>query len=438
MNATPNPAPLGEPEARALADAINQVARNQPPDAALKLVEMALARAPQQPIVLNAAARYLFRTGNAARARELWQRALATDANSKVLWANLAAACRALGDLDTESAALDKALALDPRYVLALLHKGDFLERVGKPKAASIVYEGALAGAARSDSLLPTMSSALAHAREVVLRNQREMEAFLEQEVAPVLSQHSALEQQRFIGCRDIVLGKRRAYASEPKNMLFPYLPAIEFFAREDFPWLDILEEATEDIAAEALSVLDNDRSGFAPYVDFPPGTPVDQWGPLNHSMDWSTYSLWHDGVPLEDHIAKCPKTAAVLARLPLCDVPGYAPGAYFSVLKPHTRLPAHTGTTNTRSIVHLPLIIPERCEFRVGSQVRPWRRGKAWVFDDTIEHEAWNDSDQTRVILIFDIWNPLLTAAERDMVRALTIGVGRYYGADAPQLGSR
>lgn len=405
---------------------------------ALKLVEMALVRAPQQPIVLNAAGGHLFRTGNAARARELFERALASDANSKVLWTNLAAACRALGDSRAESEALDKALALEPRYVLALLQKGDLLERLGKPKAAAMVYEGALASAARSGPAPQQLAPALARARDVVLANCRDMEAFLDQEIASVVSQYAAVEQQRFIGCRDILLGKRRAYASEPKSMLFPYLPAIEFFSREHTPWLHILEEATEDIAAEALSVLDNDRSEFAPYVDFPPGTPVDQWGPLNHSMDWSTYSLWHDGVPLENHIAKCPKTAAVLARLPLCDVPGFAPGAYFSVLKPHTRLPAHTGTTNTRSIVHLPLIIPERCEFRVGSQVRAWVKGKAWVFDDTIDHEAWNNSDATRVILIFDIWNPLLTAAERDMVRALTIGVGRYYGADAPQLGSR
>ena len=434
MSATP----ISEPEARALADAIDQVSRNQPPVEALKLIEMALVRAPQQPIVLNAAGGHLFRTGNAARARELFERALASDAHSKVLWTNLAAVCRALGDSRAESEALDKALALEPRYVLALLQKGDLLERLGKPKAAALVYEGALASAARSGPVPQQLGPALARARDVVLAHCRDMEAFLDQEIASVVSQHAAVEQQRFIGCRDILLGKRRAYASEPKSMLFPYLPAIEFFSREHTPWLHILEEATEDIAAEALSVLDNDRSGFAPYVDFPPGTPVDQWGPLNHSMDWSTYSLWHDGVPLENHVAKCPKTAAVLGRLPLCDVPGFAPGAYFSVLKPHTRLPAHTGTTNTRSIVHLPLIIPERCEFRVGSRVRPWVKGKAWVFDDTIDHEAWNDSDATRVILIFDIWNPLLTAAERDMVRALTLAVGRYYGADAPQLGSR
>jgi len=435
VNATPTP--ISEPEARALADAIEQVSKSQPPGEASKLVEMALARAPQQPIVLNAAGGHMFRTGNATRARELYERALASDGSSKVLWSNLAAACRAIGDLKAEGEALERALAIEPRYVLALLQKGDLLERLGNPKAAGLVYEGALAGATRAP-VPQQLSSALAHAREVMLANRRDMEAFLDREVASVVRQHAAADQHRYSACRDILLGKRRAYASEPKSMLIPYLPAIEFFPREDFSWLDALEEATDDIAAEAESVLAGDRSGFTPYVDFPPGTPMDQWAPLNRSMNWSTYSLWHDGTPVEDHIARCPKTAAVLARLPLCDVPGYAPGAYFSVLKPRTRLPPHTGTTNTRSIVHLPLIIPERCEFRVGSQVRAWQKGKAWVFDDTIEHEAWNDSDETRVILIFDIWNPLLTAPERDLVRALTIGVGRYYGADAPQLGSR
>jgi len=420
-----------------LADAINQVSNSQAPAEALQLVEMALARAPQQPIVLNAAGGHMFRTGNAPRARELYERALVSDGNSKVLWTNLAAACRTLGDFEAESEALEKALALEPRYVLALLQKGDLMERRGKPKAAATVYEGALAAATRAP-IPQQLSSALAHARDVVLANRRDMEAFLDQEIAPVVRQHAAVDQHRYNACRDVLLGKRRVYASEPKSMLFPYLPAIEFFPRENFSWLDALEEATDDIAAEAVSVLVTDRSGFAPYVDVPPGAPIDQWAPLNRSMDWSTYSLWHDGTPVEDHLAKCPKTAAVLARLPLCDVPGCAPGAYFSVLRPRTRLPAHTGTTNTRSIVHLPLVIPEGCGFRVGSQVRAWQRGKAWVFDDTIEHEAWNDGGETRIILIFDIWNPFLRAEERDLVRALTIGVGRYYGEDAPQLGSR
>jgi hypothetical protein len=110
-----------------------------------------------------------------------------------------------------------------------------------------------------------------------------------------------------------------------------------------------------------------------------------------------------------------------------------YAPTAFFSILDSKSHIPAHTGTTNTRVIVHVPLVIPPACRFRVGSTTREWRPGAAWVFDDTIEHEAWNDSDLPRAILIFDVWNPYLTAAERDFVRTMVTGIARYYGDPAP-----
>jgi len=403
-----------------------------------KLVEMALARAPEHPLVLNSAAGYLQRTGQFAAARALYLRAIAVDPQSRVLWLNLASACRSLGDTEAEGQALEKSLALEPRYVAALLHKGDFLERMKKPMAAVVVYEAVVASIAPDEPIPPHLAPAVAHAREVVAANTRTLEAYLERELEPVRRQNSGEDSQRFSACRDILLGKRRAYASLPKDTYFPYLPALEFFGREHFPWLGILEEATEAIAAEALAVFRRDSADFSPYVSFPAGTPLDVWAPLNHSMAWSVYSLWHDGTPLPAHQAACPNTSAVLARMPLCDVPDYAPGAYFSVLQPHTRLPAHTGTTNTRSIVHLPLVVPADCGFRVGSQTRAWEKGRAWVFDDTIEHEAWNDSDQVRIILIFDIWNPLLTSAERNLVRAMTVARGRFYGTDAPTMGSR
>jgi len=433
-----NATPISEAEARALADAINQVSKTQPPDAALKLVEMALARAPHQPIVLNAAGGHMLRMGEARRARELYESAIATDGGSKVLWLNLAQACRVLRDTQSETQALERALAIEPRYVLALLQKADLMERLAQPKTAAVVYEAALDSVESGAPVPPQAAPALAHAREVVGASRRELEQFLEQEIAPVRAQHAGTDQERYEACRDLYLRKRRVYYSQPKQILFPYLPPVEFFPRQDFPWLDVLEAATDEIAAEALAALQGDGAGFKPYVDFPPGTPIDQWGPLNHSLDWSVYPLWHDAAPIPEHLERCPNTAAVLAQLSLCDIPKYAPGAFFSVLKPRTHLPPHTGTTNTRSIVHLPLVVPEGCRFRVGADVRAWEKGKAWVFDDTIEHEAWNDSDQVRIILIFDIWNPLLTAAERELVSALTIGIGRYYGVDAPALGSR
>jgi aspartate beta-hydroxylase len=433
-----NAIPINDTEARALASAIEQVSTGQPPETALKLVEMALTRAPQQPLVLNAAGGYMFRTGNAARARELFEQAAAADGTSKVLWLNLANACRALGDGSSALQALDKSLAIDPRYVLALLCRAELLEARGEDKKAFFFYEAALDSVASGTPAPPQAAPALARARDMVLASRNELGKFLDEQVAAIRSRHADADQRRFDAARDVYLRRRRVYHHQPKQILFPYLPHIEFFAREDFPWLDVLEAATQDIADEALAVLAGDCAGFKPYVDAAPGTPLDEWASLNHSLDWSVYPLWQDGRQIPDHVQKCSRTAAVLAQLPLCDIPQYAPGAFFSVLMPHTRLPAHTGTTNTRSIVHLPLVIPEGCGFRVGADVRAWQRGKAWVFDDSIEHEAWNDSDDVRIILIFDIWNPLLSAAERDLVRALTVGIGSYYGADAPVLQSR
>ena len=72
---------------------------------------------------------------------------------------------------------------------------------------------------------------------------------------------------------------------------------------------------------------------------------------------------------------------------------------------------------TNTRAIIHLPLVVPPGCEFRVGGETRAWREGEAFAFDDTIEHEAINRSEKSRLVLIFDVWNPHLSDRERALV---------------------
>jgi aspartyl/asparaginyl beta-hydroxylase (cupin superfamily) len=122
-----------------------------------------------------------------------------------------------------------------------------------------------------------------------------------------------------------------------------------------------------------------------------------------------------------------CPQTAALLGELPLADQPGYAPTAMFSALEAHTRIPPHTGSTNVRLLCHLPLILPGPARFRVGAETREWQMGQAWVFDDTIEHEAWNGSERTRVILLFEIWRPELSAAERALVSAMFEAIDAY-----------
>jgi aspartyl/asparaginyl beta-hydroxylase (cupin superfamily) len=97
--------------------------------------------------------------------------------------------------------------------------------------------------------------------------------------------------------------------------------------------------------------------------------------------------------------------------------------------LRAGAHIPAHNGFVNTRLIGHLPLVVPGKCRFRVGNDVREWQEGRAWIFDDTINHEAWNDSDRTRVILLFEIARPELTDEENRLVAALFEGIDAYTG---------
>ena len=102
------------------------------------------------------------------------------------------------------------------------------------------------------------------------------------------------------------------------------------------------------------------------------------------------------------------------------------APPDFVSLLAPHTHIPPHVGVSNARLVCHLPLIVPEGCWFRVGGERRDWRRGEAFVFDDTIEHEAMNPSDRLRVVFIFDVWHPDLSPTERAAVTALIEAEGK------------
>jgi aspartate beta-hydroxylase len=267
-----------------------------------------------------------------------------------------------------------------------------------------------------------------------VAENSTGLAAAVEARVAALRDKHGSGEFRRFERCVDRILGRKRIYQSDPTFMLFPFLRNYEFFDRQPFPWLESVEAATNAIREELLGVLSEDQAGIQPYIAYRDGVPLNQWKELNHSRRWSAYFLLQDGRRVEEHLARCPRTAAVLAGLPLVDVPGHAPAAFFSILDAHTRIPPHTGVTNTRVIVHLPLILPPGCGFRVGGETREWKLGTAWVFDDSIEHEAWNDSDVPRAILIFDVWNPELTELERDLVREATVAVAEHTAVEGGQ----
>jgi aspartyl/asparaginyl beta-hydroxylase (cupin superfamily) len=167
----------------------------------------------------------------------------------------------------------------------------------------------------------------------------------------------------------------------------------------------------------------------MVPYIQYPEHVPLAQWRELNQNLDWTAIHLLQNGRRVEANARHCPQTMDAIARLPQPQVPGASPNAMFSLLAPKTRIPPHTGVANTRLVCHLPLIVPPGCGFRVGGTTREWKVGEAFVFDDTIEHEAWNDSDELRVVLIVDLWPPALSANERRAVASIINAAGVAFG---------
>lgn len=367
-----------------------------------------------------AAALATLQRGDARGALAMLLEAERSDPKDLGIKLHLALAQRALGDFPAALRALDAALAIDPYFFLALLSKGVVLELMGRPKFAAQVYRNALRIAPRPEKTAPSLEAPIRHARELVAAQAAALAEYLREQVDGLRTRHAGEPLARFDECLDVYAGTKRAFNAEPMQLHVPRLPAIPFFDRDLFPWLPRLEAATATIRSELVALLEAGMPGFAPYVAYAPGTPVNQWSDLNHSRSWSTLWLWRDGVRQVEAMDRCPRTTEVLAEMPLADQPGFAPTALFSALAPRTRIPPHTGSTNSRLVVHLPLVLPGPARFRVGNDTRAWRMGEAWVFDDTIEHEAWNDADETRVILIFDIWNPLLSQAERELISAM------------------
>jgi aspartate beta-hydroxylase len=394
-----------------------------------QLLARAAQLAPGHPAVLNELGLRMMQRGEAAKARELFQRATQADPGHPSLWSNLAASLNALGLPQEEHEAIERALALEPRHLAALLQKGALIEARGDVRNAARAYRNALATLPAGETAPPTVSAAVERAREAVRADDAALAAAIEERLAAIRGRHGGGPYQRVDRCIELLSGKRRRYTPEPTFMYFPEIPAVEFFDRPEFPWLDAIEAATDDIRAELTTVLVSDRAGLEPYIAYPEGVPLDRWKELNKSRRWSAYFLWNQGVAQPAHLARCPRTAEVLKSAPQCDVAGRGPTVFFSILDAATHIPPHSGVTNTRLTVHLPLIVPAGCTFRVGSETREWVPGKAWVFDDSIEHEAWNRSDVPRAVLIFDVWNPYLSEAERDLVRAATEAVGTYYG---------
>jgi aspartyl/asparaginyl beta-hydroxylase (cupin superfamily) len=379
----------------------------------------------RQLLDLNRSARQALASGDTALAIEKLRAATALEPKSLALRLNLAAALRQAGRLDDAMAAVDEALKLQPRDFSALLLRASLLDRAGKAVEAGRAYGLALLFRPHAPTD-PAIVAVLQRAEQVNGDYLRGLEAAIDDGVAKAFEAAPPRSVARFV---DFTTGRTKLFTPQPSKYLFPGLPSQEFFDRALFPWIEAFEGFTAAISEELQAAQRQRPELFTPYVDQPDTVPLDQWVDLNRSLDWSALHIVRNGARTPEAKTLFPRTLEALSLLPQPDVPGRTPSAMFSALRPRTKIPAHHGVSNARLVVHLPLIVPPGCGFRVGSETRAWEVGKAWVFDDTIQHEAWNDSDALRVILIADIWNVFMTPEDQKAYAAVVAAVDRYNG---------
>jgi aspartyl/asparaginyl beta-hydroxylase (cupin superfamily) len=354
--------------------------------------------------------------GRASEARGRFERLVeAGHANAQV-WLLLAMACRAGQDHAAEEAAVDRLLALEPQAVRGLVMKADCRARAGDERLAVNLYKNALRlaeGQPVSQAEVDELRRVEEEVRRLDAGHADRLEALLTaQGFGP--AQRSA----RFRQSLEIMAGRSQVYYQEPTGFYFPGLPQTQYFDTSDFAWVPAIEAATGAVRAELKALLEGGLEGFRPYIRSEENQPRDH--PLLDKRDWSALFLCENGHRFEEAIARCPKTWEAVQAAPQAWIHRSSPTAMFSLLRAGGRIPAHRGVTNARLTCHLPLIVPPGCGFRVGNEVREWREGEMLIFDDSIEHEAWNEGTDDRVVLIFDIERPELSAQEKSEVAAL------------------
>lgn len=339
------------------------------------------------------------------------------------VWITLSFAKSQLGDMAGRIGALEKALEIDPSSVRARLHYGQALAGSGRVEAAKAAFRKGLQGIrhaprnAEIDQLIKAANS------------------FLGDEAKPAEPSHPLADFARehavgshpddalFAQSLDFLMGRSVPYASRPTRYLYPGLPNRQFYPAADFDWAGPLAAKTEEIRAELQSLLERqtaEPNQFAPYVEAGGREGETVSHPLLDNPDWGAFYLVKQGERQDANIALCPKTMAAIDAIGADAAPAPATSVLFSLLRPGASIPPHHGMLNTRLICHLPLILPGQCGFRVGNETREWKDGELFIFDDTIEHEAWNHSDRPRYVLIFEIWHPDLTARQRELISKL------------------
>jgi len=365
--------------------------------------------------------------GDFAAARDAFAAVTASGTASAQAWLFYAQACEGIDDRESLSAALDQVLEADASNPFAWLMKGDLFARRGDDRASVSFYRMGLRRTAELQGLPGDLAERAQRAEAAVAAAETRFEHEL----------HQALKARgidkvppRFSEALDIASGKQPVFLQEPTNFYFPGLPQRAWYSTDAFPWAARLEAAVPQVRAEIEAVL-ADEQGLQPYVQEEVERASRGHSLLNDAR-WSAFHLFKNGERIEENARRCPFIMQLLELVPIPVIKHRSPMALISILKPSTHIPPHHGMLNTRLICHIPLVVPHGCRLRVGAEVREVVPGKAMIFDDSFEHEAWNDGDSVRAVLLFEIWRPEISEDEQVALTAMFEAVTGY-GASPP-----
>jgi aspartate beta-hydroxylase len=412
-----------------LAEARRLVAAGRYADS-VRSYERALRFDPQQVEALNAVALWALRHDDTARALELLRSALAVAPDDPLTHYHLSQALQAVDDTLGAVRHLWNALERRPVFFLARLAMAECLEKAGRRDLALPHYFRAITDAQKegrwrsAETTPPALQDRVRHAMQVVDTGRSELYHGL---FESWVSEFGRSELTRVRACLDGYLGERRVELADPEQrptfLYFPGLPAAPFVDLRRVPQMQELAEQTADIRAELLEVIGSETGREAVFPSA--ALAAAHLAHAEGRASWNGYYFHRHGRERAENIQSCPATFRALERLPLCRVRDHGPETLFSVLSPGTHLLPHRGVTNTRLVGHLGLIVPPDCRLSVSGREYAWREGETVLFDDTYSHEAWNRSERDRIVLIFDLWHPDLSEAERRAVGMLVEAAG-------------
>jgi aspartate beta-hydroxylase len=394
--------------------------------------EAVLERSPDNVEALNVVALAAVRDGKPLRAVALLERATGIDKANPVSFHHLGRAQETLGNLPAAVASIAEALRLRPGFYLSRLLYASLLERSGEIERSEIQFARALRDAQSRQHWINAASTPVGlrplveHAVRTVRAKRRAMLFRVAEMLAGRYGPHTMTRVEK---CLRVYLGEEPAVFPDPRQqpgfLYFPDLPPSAYLDRSLLPCISPLESRMEAIREELQTLLPSEQGRERVFT----AEDVERQNLRGTAgvPGWNGYYFYRHGARHDGNCARCPVTCAALDQLPLSRVREHAPEVLFSVFTAGTHLLPHRGVTNTRVVGHLPLIVPPDCALNVGGEIHVWQEGRVVVFDETYEHEAWNRSKETRVVLIFDLWNPYLTAAEQAAVTDVVAAIGDF-----------